>query len=100
MGSDAEPPVSDFFQKFPLRLKTPAPLPNAEGMDETTQMPLGGYARIKQFKRAARGIARIGEKRLAGSFPLLIQGLEILAIHINLAADIQGFGKGFPFVSF
>ncbi len=61
----------------------------AEGVDEDVEGAPGRYACVELADGASGGVARIGEQRLALAGPLLVEALEALLRHVDLAADLE-----------
>ena len=64
----------------------------APGIGEELERPARGDRRIELAQRAGRGVARIGENRLAGRRALLVQREEPGAFEIDLTADLDHLG--------
>ena len=69
----------------------------APGIGEEAQAPLLGERGIELPQPARGGIARVDEEGLAFGFAFLVERVEVLARHINLAAHLDDLGNAAPF---
>src|SRR5205814_2045088 len=88
---DREPPFAKPRQRLLVRAcERRARL--APGIGEEFERSARGDRRVELAQRAGRGVARIGENRLAGRRPFLVQRKEAGALEIDLAADFNRLG--------
>ena len=64
----------------------------AAAVGDDIEPPLGDDARIELLERAGRGIARVGERFLAGRDDGLVHPLELGRRHVDFAADFEHVG--------
>ncbi len=65
------------------------PLDSADPVADDLQRPAGGNGGIELAQAAGGGVAGVGEDRLSGLLPLAVQSLEIMQVHVDLAADLE-----------
>jgi hypothetical protein len=61
----------------------------AHAVKEGLEAPGSGDIGVKLAEASGRGVAGIGEKRLARPLPLLIQPAKGLLFHVHLAPDFE-----------
>src|SRR6185437_2185353 len=88
---DGEAPGGEMLQRLLMRPGKGVAL-LAPGIGEEGEGPRGGDRPIELTQAARRGVARIGEDRLAGLLALGIEREEAGALHINLAAHLDHLG--------
>ncbi len=76
------------LQQIPLALHRQRSIVG-RGVDERCQVAPGGYLRVLLAQRSRRGVARVGEGRLAVVHGSAVERLEAALGHVHLAAQLQ-----------
>ena len=94
LGIDREAPLLQPVERLGMQLGLVVPaLHLAHRIGEELQRPRLGDAGVELAHRAGRGVARVGEHRLAGLLALLVQREEGIVREIDLAADLDQLGR-------
>ena len=90
LGIDREAPFLQPLDRLGMQLRLVVPaLHLAHRIGEEFQRPRLGDAGVELAHRAGRGVARVGEHRLALLLALLVQREEGIVREIDLAADLD-----------
>ena len=76
------------LQRLPVAGERQARRPR-EVIEEGVERTAGGHGGVLLAHGAGGGVARVGERRLAGLLQPAIQPLELVARHVDLAAHLQ-----------
>ena len=90
IGRHGNAPSRERVQQLPLRFEgQDGGRRHGHRVSEETKWPVRRNGRIELPKRARSGIARVGEHRLTGGHPFLIQPLEEAEGQVALAANLD-----------
>ena len=80
-------------QKLGLRLRRFASLDRTKSVEDGAESAPGHDRRIEEFERAGRGVAGIGEKRLALFLALRVERGEFFLRQVNLPTNLDQLGN-------
>ena len=94
---DLEAPLLELVQQAVLRGRDRLALEHFRREGEHPQAPAAGDLGIERAEPARRGVARVGEKRLARLLALLVDALEVLEGQVDLAPHLHQRRSDAPF---